>query len=175
MSITIRPARIEDSALILRFIAELAAYQRAEHHVAATVDSIAASLFSADSPARALICEVHGQPAGFAVYFFSYSTWLARRGLYLEDLYVSPAQRGVGAGKRLLQHLAQLAVDSGCGRFEWSVLDWNQPAIDFYVAAGAKPQDGSTRYRLEGAAMAAFAAGQPTAQAPFQVLSPAQV
>ena len=159
MSITIRPARIEDSALILRFIAELAEYQQAANHVAATVESIAASLFSTDSPARALICEVDGQPAGFAVYFFSYSTWLARRGLYLEDLYISPAQRGVGAGKRLLQHLAQLAVDSGCGRFEWSVLDWNQPAIDFYLAAGATPQNGSTRHRLEGAAMAALAAG----------------
>ena len=166
MSITIRPARIEDSALILRFIVELAEYQRAEHHVAATVESIAASLFSADSPARGLICEVEGQPAGFAVYFFSYSTWLARRGLYLEDLYVSPAQRGVGAGKRLLQRLAQLAVDSGCGRFEWSVLDWNQAAIDFYLAAGARPQDGSTRYRLEGAAMAAFASGQASVQLP---------
>ena len=158
MSITIRPARIEDSALILRFINELAEYQRAAHHVAATVESIAASLFSAESPAQALICEVNGQPAGFAVYFFSYSTWQARRGLYLEDLYVSPAQRGAGAGKRMLQHLAQLALDGGCGRFEWSVLDWNQPAIDFYLAAGAKPQNGSTRYRLEGAAMAALAA-----------------
>lgn len=163
MSITIRPARVEDCALILQFITELAVYQRAEHHVAATVESIAASLFSADSPAQALICEVDGQPAGFAVYFFSYSTWLARRGLYLEDLYVSPGLRGRGAGKRLLQHLAQLAVDSGCGRFEWTVLDWNQAAIDFYLAAGAKPQEGSTRYRLEGASMAAFAAGQPRA------------
>ncbi len=160
MSITIRPARVEDCTLILRFITELAAYQRAEDHVAATVESIAATLFSPDSPARALICEIDGEPAGFAVYFFSYSTWLACRGLYLEDLYISPAQRGAGAGKRMLQHLAQLAVDSGCGRFEWSVLDWNQPAIDFYVAAGAKPQEGSVRYRMEGAAIAAFAAGQ---------------
>ena len=168
MSITIRPARIEDCALILRFITELAVYQRAEQHVAATVESIAASLFSADSPAQALICEVDGEPAGFAVYFFSYSTWLARRGLYLEDLYVSPARRGAGAGKRMLQHLAQLAVDSGCGRFEWSVLDWNQPAIDFYVAAGAKPQAGSVRYRLEGAAMLAFASSQQRVPAPAQ-------
>lgn len=173
MSITIRPARTEDSALILHFITELAAYQRAEHHVAATVDSIAASLFAPDSPARALICEVNGQPAGFAVYFFSYSTWLARPGLYLEDLYVSPAQRGLGAGRRLLQHLAQLAVDSGCGRFEWTVLDWNQPAIDFYVAAGAKPQHGSTRYRLEGAAMADFASAQARLPAPARAAAQA--
>jgi GNAT superfamily N-acetyltransferase len=172
MSITIRPARIEDSALILRFITELAIYERAEDQVAATIDSIADSLFSGHSPARALICEVDGEPAGFAVYFFSYSTWLARRGLYLEDLYVSPSQRGVGAGKRMLQHLAQLAVDSGCGRFEWSVLDWNQPAIDFYVAAGAKPQDEWVRYRLEGAAISAFASGQASSPAP--ALAPAQ-
>ena len=168
MSITIRPARVQDCALILRFITELAVYERAEDQVAATVETIAASLFAPDSPARALICEQDGEPAGYAVYFFSYSTWLARRGLYLEDLYISPSHRGAGAGKRLLQHLAQLAVDSGCGRFEWSVLDWNQPAIDFYRSTGAKPQDEWVRYRLEGAAIAAFAEGRGSVAAVVQ-------
>jgi GNAT superfamily N-acetyltransferase len=159
MSIHIRPAQAQDAALILRFIKELAVYERAGDQVAATEDGIVASLFGADSPARALICEVNGEPAGYAVYFFSYSTWQAKQGLYLEDLYISPRQRGGGAGKLMLRHLAQLAVEHGCGRFEWSVLNWNQPAIDFYLSIGAKPQAEWVRYRMDGAALADFAAG----------------
>ncbi|MCP1290271.1 MULTISPECIES: GNAT family N-acetyltransferase [Chromobacterium] len=159
MSIHIRPAQAQDAALILRLIKELAVYERAGDQVAATEDSIVSSLFGADSPARALICEVDGEPAGYAVYFFSYSTWQAKQGLYLEDLYISPRQRGGGAGKLMLRRLAQLAVEHGCGRFEWSVLDWNQPAIDFYLSIGAKPQAEWVRYRMDGAALADFAAG----------------
>lgn len=162
MNIRIRPAHENDSPLILRFINELAAYEKAGDKVAATVDSVAASLFGEGTPARALICEVDGVAAGFAVYFFNYSTWQARKGLYLEDLYVSPDVRGCGAGKRMLQYLAAIAVENGCGRFEWSVLDWNQPAIDFYLSIGAKPQDEWVRYRMEGGALRDFAAGAPS-------------
>ena len=157
MNITIRPSHREDAALILRFITELAIYEKAGDQVAATVESIEASLFGEDSPARALICEVDGEPAGYAVYFFNYSTWQAKKGLYLEDLYISPAMRGVGAGKYLLQQLAAIAVDNGCGRFEWSVLDWNQPAIDFYLSIGAQPQDEWVRYRMTGSPLRDFA------------------
>lgn len=158
MRIQIRPAAAQDAALILRFITELAVYEKAEDQVLATVETIEASLFGEASPAHALICEVDGQPAGFAIYFFSYSTWLARKGLYLEDLYISPALRGSGAGKRLLQHLAGLAAESQCGRLEWSVLDWNTPAIGFYQSVGASPQTEWVRYRMEGDVIHALAA-----------------
>lgn len=164
MSITIRPATHDDVGHILTFITELAIYERAEHEVRATEDSLRRTLLEDDSIAHALICEVDGQPAGFAVYFFSYSTWLAQNGIYLEDLYVSPVSRNRGAGLALLRHLARLAVDSGCGRFEWSVLDWNTPAIDFYRAAGASAQDEWIRYRMAGQALAQFASGEIDAQ-----------
>ena len=116
------------------------------------------SIFDAGS-ARALICSVGGEPAGFAVYFFNYSTWQGRKGLYLEDLYVTPAHRGSGAGKALLQHLARIAVAEGCGRFEWSVLDWNEPALQFYRSIGASPLTEWVRHRLAGAALLEFARG----------------
>ncbi len=159
MPLNIRPARPEDAAQILAFITELADYERARHEVVATVEHIQRSLFAADSSARALICERDGQAIGFAVYFFSYSTWLGQNGLYLEDLYVTPEARGTGAGKLLLRHLARLACDNDCGRFEWSVLDWNQPAIDFYKSIGAEPQDEWVRYRMDGETLRAFARG----------------
>ncbi|SEC68941.1 GNAT family N-acetyltransferase [Pseudomonas anguilliseptica] len=159
MSLNIRPATAADAALILRFITDLAIYEKAEHEVQTGAAGIEASLFGPESSTRALICEHDGQPIGYAVYFFNYSTWLGKHGLYLEDLYVSPEKRGVGAGKALLRHLAQLAVDKGCGRFEWAVLDWNQPAIDFYQAFGARPQDEWTTYRLTGQALLDFAQG----------------
>ncbi len=123
----------------------------------ASLADIEHSLFAADATARALICSIDGKPAGFAVYVFSYSTWLGRKGLYLEDLYVSPEHRGAGAGKFLLGHLACLARDTGCGRFEWSVLDWNEPAIQFYRAIGATAQDEWVRYRIAGDALVNFA------------------
>jgi GNAT superfamily N-acetyltransferase len=153
MNITLRPACAADAALILRFISELAEYEQAAHEVVATVASIEAELFAPGSHVHARICEVDGEPAGFAVYFFSYSTWLGKKGLYLEDLYVSPKFRGVGAGKLMLEHLAQVAVETDCGRFEWSVLDWNTPAIRFYESLGAKPQSEWIRYRLAGNAL----------------------
>ena len=155
-AIEIRPATVGDAALILRFIRELAAYERAEHEVLASEADIRASLFG-DGPARALLCSVGGVEAGYAVYFFNFSTWQGRKGLYLEDLYVTPAHRNVGAGKALLQHLARIAVAQGCGRFEWSVLDWNEPALQFYRSIGASPMDEWVRYRLAGPALAEFA------------------
>ena len=103
------------------------------------------------------MCYDRDTPIGFALYFYNFSTWLGRHGLYLEDLYVTPEHRGKGAGKALLKHLARIAVAEGCGRFEWSVLDWNQPAIDFYESMGAKPQSEWVGYRLTGDALRALA------------------
>lgn len=158
MTLLIRDAVAVDAPTILRFIRELAIYENAEHEVQATVESITASIFSEGSVTSALICERDGQPIGFAVWFLTYSTWLSRNGLYLEDLYVTPDARGSGAGKALLKRLASIAVERGCGRFEWSVLDWNEPAIRVYKAIGAEPQDEWVRYRLSGEALKAFAA-----------------
>lgn len=161
MSLTIRPATADDAELILRFITELAIYEKAEHEVKTDAAGIRDSLFADGSTAHGLICEHNGQPIGYAVYFFNYSTWLGKHGLYLEDLYISPEARGLGAGKALLRHLAQVAVARGCGRFEWSVLDWNTPAIDFYESFGARPQSEWTTYRLTGQALLDFAADTP--------------
>jgi GNAT superfamily N-acetyltransferase len=158
-AIDIRPATDSDAALILRFIRELAAYERAEHEVLASEADIRATLFGG-GPARALICSAGGVEVGYAVYFFNYSTWQGRKGLYLEDLYVTPAHRKVGAGKALLQHLARMAVAEGCGRFEWSVLDWNEPALQFYRSIGASPMNEWVRFRLAGPALAEFADGR---------------
>ena len=155
--IAIRQATIEDSALILKFVTELAIYENAVEEVHATVPDIEKSLFGSESTTRAIICNINNTPVGFAVYFFNYSTWLGKHGLYLEDLYVSPEFRGSGAGKALLRHLAQLAVSKKCGRFEWSVIDWNEPAIGFYKSIGAQPQDEWVAYRLTGKALVDFA------------------
>lgn len=159
MPLHIRPATPDDAELILRFITDLAIYEKAKHEVKTDAAGIRDSLFAEGSTAYGLICENDGQPIGYAVYFFNYSTWLGKHGLYLEDLYVSPEARGLGAGKALLRHLAQLAVARDCGRFEWSVLDWNTPAIDFYESFGARPQSEWTTYRLTGQALLDFAAG----------------
>lgn len=158
MTCTIRPAVKADTATILHFIRELAIYEKAEHEVKATEEHIHSTLFNEQPKAHAIICELDGEAIGFAVYFFSYSTWQGQYGIYLEDLYVSPAHRGVGAGKQLLTALAKIAVDNDCGRFEWSVLDWNQPAIDFYESLGAKPQSEWIKYRLDGQALLDLAA-----------------
>ncbi|AAM35365.1 GNAT family N-acetyltransferase [Xanthomonas citri pv. citri] len=155
----IRSATPADVPLLHELITALAVYEREPDAVKASLEDVRASLFDDGATAHALICEQDGQALGFAVYFFNYSTWLGRNGLYLEDLFVRPEARGKGAGLALLRHLAQLAVQRGCGRFEWSVLDWNQPAIDFYKAVGARPMDGWTVYRLDGERLAAFAAG----------------
>ena len=131
-AISIRPATPDDISQIRQFVLELAIYEKAEHEVEASEDDLHKTLFGEGATAHCVICEHNNAAIGFAVYFFNYSTWQGRNGLYLEDLYVSPASRGLGAGKALLQHLAKTAVDNDCGRFEWSVLDWNKPAIDFY-------------------------------------------
>jgi GNAT superfamily N-acetyltransferase len=163
-NVEIRPATVDDVPAILCFIKELAVYEKAGHEVVATEASIRQSLFGEEARARALICRVDGVDAGFAVWFYNYSTWQGRPGLYLEDLYVSPAHRKAGAGKAMLHYLARLAVANHCGRFEWSVLDWNEPAIRFYRSIGAVAMDEWVRYRLTGQALEDFAAG--TAKTP---------
>lgn len=158
MTISIRDAVPEDAATILRFITELAIYEKAEDEVEATVERLQESFFGPGAITRGVICEIDGKPAGFAIWFYNYSTWQARKGLYLEDLYVTPEYRGSGAGKMLLKHLARIALAEGCGRFEWSVLDWNEPAIRVYEAVGAEPLSEWTRYRLAGKELEALAA-----------------
>jgi GNAT superfamily N-acetyltransferase len=155
--IQIREATVHDASLILDFITGLAIYEKAEHEVLATEADICSSLFGEDSTAHGLICSINEQPAGFAVYFYNYSTWLGKPGLYLEDLYVQPEQRGSGAGTALLKHLAGIAAAKGCGRFEWSVLDWNEPAIKFYESLGARPQDEWVIYRMTEEALTTLA------------------
>lgn len=157
MNLQIRPAERTDAPQILAFITELADYEKARHEVIASVEDIERTLFAKTATAHALICLRDGQPIGFAVYFFSYSTWLGRNGLYLEDLYISRDHRGTGAGKLLLKHLAREACTKECGRLEWSVLDWNEPAIQFYQSIGAQPQAEWVRYRMDGEALKAFA------------------
>lgn len=157
MPLEITPATPADAALIHRFICELAEYEREPDAVEVTAAELAAQMAEPRPPFECVLASLDGEPAGFALFFHNYSTWRGRRGLYLEDLYVTPAQRGRGVGKALLDHLAQLAVARGCARFEWSVLDWNTPAIDFYRSLGAVPMDGWTVWRLDGAALAARA------------------
>lgn len=151
--LSIREASSDDALLIIQFIRELASYEKAEHEVVATEQDIRESLFAPDSATRALICERENQAIGFAVYFFNYSTWLGKKGLYLEDLYITPDQRGSGAGTAILKHLARVAIEQGCGRFEWSVLDWNEPSIKFYESLGATPLSEWIGYRLTGRAL----------------------
>jgi Sortase and related acyltransferases len=158
--LVLRPATAADAGLILRFIIELAVYEKEPDAVVTDQDGIAASLFGQGATARALIAELDAEPVGYAVWFASYSTWLGRNGLYLEDLYVTPEMRGRGVGKAILRQLAALAVAQGCGRMEWSVLDWNAPAIAFYESVGARPQSEWTVFRLTGDALSTFAAGR---------------
>jgi Predicted acetyltransferase len=156
--LSIRPAIIDDAETILYFIRELAIYEKAEHEVLATVDTIKESMFGDNSGVYGLICELEGKAIGFSVYFYNYSTWLAKPGLYLEDLYVSPDYRGKGAGIALLRKLANIAIEKGCGRFEWSCLDWNTPSRDFYESLGAQPQSEWIGYRMSGQTLTDFAA-----------------
>jgi len=151
--LNIRPATPDDVTKILWFIRQLAIYEKAEHEVHASEDQIHSALFGHDAHCGSLIAEVDGEAVGFALYFFNFSTWLGKPGLYLEDLFVMPESRGQGAGKALLKALAKIAVDRGCGRFEWSVLDWNTPAIDFYQSLGAEPQSEWIIYRTHGEAL----------------------
>jgi GNAT superfamily N-acetyltransferase len=152
----IRSATPADVATILRFIRDLAAFEREPDAVDATEETLHAALFGAHPAAEAVIAE-DGETLGFALFFHNFSTWTGRRGLYLEDLYVTPAARGRGIGTALLRHLAGLALDRGCARFEWAVLDWNAPAIALYRAMGAVALDDWTVQRVTGDALSRLA------------------
>ena len=151
-------AEVADVSQILSFIRELAEYEKLAHQAVADETTLAAHLFGDHPAAEVVIAEVDGQPAGFALFFHNFSTFLGQRGLYLEDLFVRPQYRGLGLGKRLMIHLAKLATERGCGRFEWSVLDWNEPAIRFYRSLGAVGLEEWTVQRLSGPALQALAA-----------------
>jgi GNAT superfamily N-acetyltransferase len=153
----IRPATVDDVPLILRFIRELAEYERLAHEVVATEELLRETLFGSRAYAEVVIGEVHGEPAGFALFFHNFSTFVGRPGIYLEDLYVRPELRGRGYGRTLLAHLASLAKQRNCGRVEWAVLTWNEPAIRFYQSLGARPNDQWIIYRLAGEALDALA------------------
>ena len=156
-AVTIRPATREDVPVILELIRGLAEYERLAEECVATEARLAETLFGARPQAEVIIASADGVPAGFALFFHNYSTFLARQGIYLEDLFVKPDFRGRGIGKQLLVHLAKLAVERGCGRLEWSVLDWNEDAIRFYESLGAKAMDEWTVYRVTGPALARLA------------------
>lgn len=157
MSCLIRSATPADVPLILVFIRDLAIYEKLLHEVVATEDTLRRTLFGDQPGAQVVIAEVGGRPAGFALYFYNYSTFLSKPGLYLEDLFVKPEFRGVGTGKALLLHLAKIANTRGCGRMEWSVLDWNEPAIRFYESLGAQRMKEWQICRLTGATLAQYA------------------
>ncbi len=149
MELTIRPATKQDTALILSMIRELAEFEKLAHEVMATEEMLQKSLFSDGANTNVFVAEAHQKPVGFALTFFNFSTFLGIKGLYLEDLYIKPEFRGKGYGTILLSFLAQFAIDQNCGRFEWSVLDWNQIAIDLYRKLGAKPLNEWTQYRMD--------------------------
>ena len=152
----LRPAEPGDETVLLELIIELAAYERAADAVEATPERLAKSLFGVHAAAEAVLAERRGSVVGFALFFTNFSTWVGRPGLYLEDLYVRESERGQGVGKALLLHLAAIARERNYGRMEWSVLDWNQPAIDFYRGLGAVAMDDWTVYRLDRAALESF-------------------
>ncbi len=156
-SLQIRPGTSDDAELIYALICELADYEKLRHEVVATVESSRESIFGPQSCTEVLIAELDGEAVGFAIYFATYSTFLARQGIYLEDIYVREAVRGQGIGKQLLAAVAQVASKRNCGRLEWSVLDWNKPAIDFYESLGAEPQSEWIKYRLTGDALESLA------------------
>ena len=144
----IKKATIEDSEIIYNFICQLAEYEKLTDDVTTTPDSLGETLFGPNSNVETLIGYVDEKPVAFALYFYNFSTFKGKRGLYLEDIFVIPEMRGNGVGKELLRRLAQIAKENNCARFEWSVLDWNEPAINFYKSLGAKPMDEWTVYRL---------------------------
>jgi GNAT superfamily N-acetyltransferase len=153
----IRFARPDDVATILRFVRELAEFEREADKVVATEALLHEAMFGERPVAEAVIAERDGEPLGMALFFHNFSTWTGWRGLYLEDLYVTPEARGQGVGAALLKHLAGIAVDRGCTRFEWSVLDWNEKAINFYKAMGAEPMSEWTVNRVSGEALTKLA------------------
>ncbi len=151
--ICVRPASPADVPLILTFIHELAAYEKLANEVVAQEADFQEALFGARPTVEAIIADLDGEPVGYALFFPNFSTFLGKPGLYLEDLYVRPSARGLGIGRELLTRLARLAVERGWGRFEWSVLDWNEPSIAFYKRMGAQAMDEWTTFRLTGEAL----------------------
>jgi GNAT superfamily N-acetyltransferase len=162
----IRPARVEDVPVILELIRELATYERAPDEVTATEEQLVDVLFGKRPAAEVLLAFEGKSPVGFAVFFYNFSTWLGRPGLYLEDLFVKPEKRGKGYGRALLVDLAKIARDRGCGRMEWAVLNWNDPAIQFYRKLGAKPMDEWTVFRLTRDGIARLAKSESIAKDP---------
>jgi len=158
MTIRIERATERDVPVILQMIRDLAEYERMSDQVIATETGLRESLFSGQRDAEVLLAYADDKPAGFALFFHNFSTFVGRKGLYLEDLFVKPELRGAGLGKRLLVELARIAVERRCGRFEWSVLDWNEPAIGFYKKLGAVPLNEWTIFRVTGDALAQLAA-----------------
>ena len=156
----IRPAHVEDVPIILQLIRDLATYERAPDEVVVNEEQLVDVLFGDRSVAEVLLAFEGEAPVGFAVYFYNFSTWLGRPGLYLEDLFVNPEKRGKGYGRALLVELAKIARDRGCGRMEWAVLDWNEPAIKFYRKLGANPMDEWTVFRLTRDGIAKLADSQ---------------
>jgi GNAT superfamily N-acetyltransferase len=146
----LRPATVDDVDTVLGFIGELAEYERLSHEVVATAETLRETLFGERRVAEVVLGCEHREPVGFALFFHNFSTFLGRPGIYLEDLFVRPAQRGRGYGEVMLAYLARLAVDRGCGRVEWSVLDWNEPALRFYRRLGAAAMEEWTVHRLTG-------------------------
>jgi GNAT superfamily N-acetyltransferase len=157
-NLVVRTATADDTSILFKFIVDLAIYEKAEHEVLATEQTIKASIFAENSHVFALICELDGVAIGSAIYFFNYSTWLAKSGLYLEDLYVMPEYRGKGAGVKLLKTMAKIAVEKGCARFEWSCLDWNTSSREFYHSLSAVAQEEWVGYRMTGKTLSNFAA-----------------
>jgi GNAT superfamily N-acetyltransferase len=153
MSLRIASATESDLLLILSFIKKLAEYEKLSHQVIATEDLLRDALFGPRPVAEVIIANWNDEPVGFALFFHNFSTFLGRRGIYLEDLFVDPPHRGKGIGKAMLIHLAKIAKERNCGRFEWAVLDWNKPSIDFYKSLGAAPLDDWTSFRLTGDAL----------------------
>lgn len=152
-NLVIRPARPADAGVIVRFIADLAAYEKLSHEAKATEVDIVRDLFGTTPKVFCEIAEWQGIAVGFALWFYTYSTFQGRHGIWLEDLYVDPAMRGNGVGKAMLIHLARRCVGEGLGRFEWWVLDWNEPSIDFYKSQGGVMQDEWTKVRVDGDAL----------------------
>lgn len=157
-ALTVRRAERSDVHTITTLIQALALYEKAPESCFATNELIESSIFDRKE-AQVMIAEYEGNPVGFALYFFNYSTWMARKGLYLEDLFIYPEMRGKGIGGKLIRILAKIAVEEGCGRFEWCCLDWNEPSIAFYKSIGAQPMDEWTIYRLTGESIRKLAEG----------------
>ena len=156
-TVTIRPAGPDEVCLVLQFIRDLARYERLEHEVSASEAELAGALFGERRYAEVVFACDGGAPVGFALFFHNFSTFVGRPGLYLEDVFVKPEKRGCGYGKAMLARLASIAVERNCGRFEWAVLNWNTPAIDFYKSLGASPVDDWTIFRMTGTSLEALA------------------